>query len=93
MRADIDDVLNKQEVALIAEFETFTDQSKGYNLTAGGEGTSGRKMTPEQRAAHTARKSTPEAKAAASERSKAMWEDPGYRAKATAATDGGTEPP
>lgn len=85
-REDIDDVLNKQEIALIAEFETFTDQSKGYNLTAGGEGSSGRKMTPEQLAAHTARKSTPEAKAAASERSKAMWEDPGYRAKTTAAT-------
>jgi len=67
-RGDIDDVLNKQEVALIAEFETFTDQSKGYNLTAGGEGTSGYKHTPEQVAAHTARM-------------KKQWDDPEYKEK------------
>ena len=72
MRADIDDVLNKQEVALIAEFETFTDQSKGYNLTAGGEGTSGHKHTPEQVAANTARV-------------KKQWEDPEFKAKVSAA--------
>ena len=71
-RGDIDDVLNKQEVALIAEFETFTDQSKGYNLTAGGEGTSGHKHTPEQVAAHTARM-------------KKQWDDPEYKAKVSAA--------
>ena len=71
-RADIDDVLNKQEIALIAEFETFNNRDKGYNLTAGGEGTSGRKMTPEQRVAHTARM-------------KKQWEDPEYRAKASVA--------
>ena len=84
-RADIDDVLNKQEIALIAEFETFTNKSKGYNLTAGGEGCSGRKMTPEQRAAQSARKSTPEAKAAQSAASKERWADPAFRAKSIAA--------
>ena len=84
-RADIDKILNAQEIALIAEFETFTDQSKGYNLTRGGEGTSGRKMTPEQLAAHTARKSTPEAKAAASERAKKKWDDAEFKEKTTVA--------
>lgn len=71
-RADIDKILNAQEIALIAEFETFTDRSKGYNLTAGGDGCSGWKMTPEQRAANTARV-------------KKQWEDPEFKAKVSAA--------
>jgi len=70
-RADIDDVLNKQEIALITEFETFNNRDKGYNLTAGGEGTSGYKHTPEQVAAHTARM-------------KKQWEDPEFKAKMSA---------
>ena len=84
-RADINDIMNAQEIALIAEFETFTDRSKGYNLTAGGEGCSGRKLTPEQRATHAAAVNCPEYKAGQSERSKKMWEDPEYRAKRSVA--------
>jgi len=80
-RADIDDVLNKQEIALIAEFETFSNRDKGYNLTRGGDGTSGRKATPEQRAYLRQVHNSPEAKAARSAATKKNWTDPVYRAK------------
>tara|TARA_B110000977_G_scaffold201077_1_gene294009 strand:+ start:582 stop:1454 length:873 start_codon:yes stop_codon:yes gene_type:complete len=87
-RADIDDVLNKQEIALIAEFETFNNRDKGYNLTAGGEGTSGYKMTPEQLAASTAASikswADPRRKEEQSKRARQMWEDPEYKQKTRA---------
>lgn len=84
-RADIDDVLNKQEIALIAEFETFTDRSKGYNLTAGGDGCSGRKATPEQRAYLRQVHNTPETKEAHSAASKEMANRPEVKAAKSAA--------
>jgi len=87
-REDIGNILNAQEIALIAEFETFTDRSKGYNLTAGGEGTSGYKMTPEQLAASTAAAiktwADPRRKEEQSKRSRQMWEDPEYKQKTRA---------
>jgi group I intron endonuclease len=41
--------LNKLEMFYIKQYETFTDKMKGYNSTAGGEGSVGHKPTKETR--------------------------------------------
>jgi hypothetical protein len=46
---DTEEELNKLEIFYIEQYNTFTDRTKGYNSTAGGEGSVGHKPSKETR--------------------------------------------
>ncbi len=91
------DVLKLKEVQLIIEHNTFGADGQGYNLTRGGDGTVGARLTPEQSAALSAsrkgRKASPETKAKLSAMRRGRSCSPETRAKIAASLKGRPCPP
>ncbi len=85
--ADTTDELCEKEIQYIQEYNSYYMNGNGYNMTYGGEGTSGYVFTEEdrQRTSKRSKKQfeNPEARQQASERSKKQFENPEARQQAS----------